>query len=371
MRRPLIPGLIFSVSILMSLFLSIKSNPTDSLKPVPVDRKHRGVSWVASGPVSEEDFLRLVENDVNWIAQTPFGWQQDYNSPTLQLATVGRILWGERDEGIEETTRLAKKHGIKTLLKPHIWLRNRNDGKWRSDIEMKNEEDWQSWFYSYRTFILHYARLAEANGIEALSVGTELHATIKNKPGEWRRIISEIREIYGGELTYSANWYKEFEEVEFWDDLDFIGVQAYFPLSEKENPTLDELKKGWRPHLEAIEKIHKKHQKPVLFTEIGYRSSVDSAIKPWEWRRRGLEELGALDLQTQANCYEAFFQSVWHKEWLAGAYFWKWFPGRERFQIKRRDLFSPQNNPAEKVMARWYGDRLLKNYGSDTLEFVR
>lgn len=322
--------------------------------------KHRGVSWVASRSVAEDDFIQLVDNNVSWIAQTPFGWQQNYDSPRFEFARGGRVRWGERDQGLETTTSLARKYGIKTLLKPHIWLRNRDGGKWRTDIEMGSDAEWRSWFESYRQFILHYARLAEKNDIEVLSVGTELHMTVKKRPDDWRRIIAEVRQVYNGKLTYSANWYQEFEDVRFWDELDFIGIQGYFPLTQQENPTVEELKRGWQTHITAIERIQRKYRKPVLFTEIGYKSTTDSAIKPWEWLR-STETPAELGLQTQANCYEAFFQSLWHKEWFAGAYIWKWFPSSRMNSTSGRrsrrgvDRFTPQNKPAEIVMAKWYG----------------
>jgi hypothetical protein len=173
--------------------------------------------------------MPLVKNNVESIAQNPFGWQQDYNSPEFTLVTDGRILRGERDEGIEITTQMARKHGI-----------------------------------------------------EALSIGAELHATVKLRPDAWRKVIAAVRQVYRDQLTYCANWYQEFEDVKFWDELDFIGIQAYFPLCEKEKPPIDELKKGWQAHMEAIEKIRRQYRKPVVFTEIGYRSTPDAAIKPWE-----------------------------------------------------------------------------------------
>ncbi|MFQ5676435.1 MAG: hypothetical protein ACE5G1_11100 [bacterium] len=323
-------------------------------------QKQRGVSWVAGPqPVVEADLEYLAKFHVNWIVQTPFGWQRKHDSPRLRIATDNRVMWGERDTGIEITTELAKKFGIKVILKPHIWLGS-GGGKWRTDIEMHNEEDWQSWFENYRKFIVYYATLAQRNDIEALCVGTELHQTAVKREQDWRRVISEVRKVYHGKLTYAANWYKEFEEIKFWDALDFIGIQAYFPLTKSSNPTLAELKKGWQPHLKSIEKLSRKYNKPVIFTEIGYRSCADAGIRPWEWPARYSREIAnPKDLQTQVNCYEAFFEAVWEKDWFAGAYFWKWFPKRRQTTSQNVDRrFTPQSKPAEKVIAKWYADTI-------------
>jgi hypothetical protein len=325
--------------------------------------KQCGVSWVAGrGSVMKEDFLPVAKNHVDWIVQIPFGWQNSHESPSIRYFTEGRVLWGETDSGIETTTEAAKEFGIKTLLKPHIWLRNARDGKWRTDIAMKNEEDWKKWFSDYESFILHYARLAERIGIEALCIGTELHGTVAERDGDWRKLIAKIRKVYGGKLTYAANWYKEFKEVQFWDALDFIGVQAYFPLANKEKPTVQELVSGWKPHFEAVKAVAMRFEKPVVFTEIGYRSMPDGAIEPWKWIRRRERFSDGADLQTQANCYEAFFQVFWEQEWFGGSHFWKWYPNHKRAGGERNQDFTPQNKPAEDVMAKWYG---RNNHGTE------
>jgi hypothetical protein len=170
--------------------------------------RQRGVAWVA-GPdeVSAADLAHLPELGVNWIVQTPFGWQETIDAPAVDLITGAGIWWGERDIGIETTTRLARERGIRTLLKPHVWLRRREGGVWRGEIAMRSEEDWRRWFASYERFILHYAALAERLGIEALAIGTELHTTAVERPDDWRRLIAAIRRTYSGHLTYSANWH--------------------------------------------------------------------------------------------------------------------------------------------------------------------
>jgi glyoxylase-like metal-dependent hydrolase (beta-lactamase superfamily II) len=316
----------------------------------PKADRQRGVSWVAQPyEVVAADVDALIDAKVDWIVQTPFGWQTGIDTPEIELHTDGRIYWGERDAGLEETTRLARDRGIKTLLKPHLWIR-RAEGKWRSDVAMNSEADWQRWFASYHAFILHYARLAERLGIEALCIGTELRRTVVERPDDWRRLIAEIRTVYAGELTYAANWYLEFQEVPFWDDLDYIGIQAYFPLSAEERPSLAALERGWQEHLPAIEEVQRRFDRPVLFTEIGYKSTPGTAAEPWTWPDRDAQL--PVDLELQADAYRAFFEVFWHRPWLAGVYFWKWYP---RAPPPDNADFTPQGKPAERVMSGWYG----------------
>lgn len=329
------------------------------VSPVELTSKHRGVSWTAGREVvTLDDVLPLVNNHVNWIVQTPFGWQEDYNTPQLQLSTEG-VYWGETDEGLTVTTDIAQRLGIHILLKPHIWLTNASEGKWRTDIEMQSEQDWQQWFDQYRTFILHYARFAQAHNIEALCIGTELQTTAVQREADWRSLIAEIRQVYQGQLTYAANWYEAFESIQFWDVLDFIGIQAYFPLADYDTPTVEVLKAGWQQYIPSIEAVHETYQKPVLFTELGYRSEENAAIAPWEWPDWG-EELHPTEwatpagLATQRNCYEAFFQTIWLQDWFAGVYFWKWFPELKPGSDVAGRGFTPQNKPAEQAMAKWY-----------------
>ena len=96
----------------------------------PADARQRGVCFVAGPPVSAAAFDDLVAHGVSWISQTPFGWQGKADEPTFRMVTEGRIYWGERDSGLVVTARLARAHGIHTLLKPHLWLRDRSDGQW-------------------------------------------------------------------------------------------------------------------------------------------------------------------------------------------------------------------------------------------------
>ena len=319
----------------------------------------RGVSWVGSDSVTAAELEPLRQAHVTWIAQTPFGWQASAAETTVQLHTMRPAgtrwgLWGESDAGLLYTARLARQRGIHTLLKPHLWVRGHN--AWPGDITMRSEADWNAWFASYATFILHYAQLAETAHFDGLCIGTELlHATAPAHEKAWRGLIAQIRRRYHGSLTYAANWSGEYQQIRFWDALDYVGIQAYFPLSTAASPSLDTLLRGWQPHLRALAAWQQKIKKPVVFTEIGYKTTPDAAARPWEWPER-LAAFAAPDEATQARCYEAKFRACWGLPWLKGMFIWKWYPGLEADGPARRHAdFTPQHKPAEAVLARWYG----------------
>jgi glycosyl hydrolase family 113 len=310
---------------------------------------------VGSGdPITEAQMRLLAAQHVDWISQTPFGWQRKLDSTQIAVASQDRVMWGESDRGLAATARLAREHGIRTLLKPHVWV-VAGHGAWTGEIAMTSEEAWREWFASYRDFLLHYARLAQAEGFDALCVGTELQGTTLSREADWRRLIAEVRSIYRGKLTYAANWNREFDRIAFWDALDFVGIQAYFPLAERDGPTLAELEDGWAPHLAAIERVHRATGKPIVFTEIGYKSVPESAMRPWEWPGRNPDAGARSDLATQARAYEAFFRTFWERPWFAGVYFWKWYPEAARSEGPYALDFTPQNKPAQEVMSSWFG----------------
>ncbi len=307
-------------------------------------QKLKGVCWVGSRkPLSGGEFATLKATGANAISQTPFGWQEGTDSPGIRWQVEGdRQWWGESGTGIQVTLDSAESHQISNMLKPHLWVR----GSWPGEIEMKSEEDWDQWFENYETFILDYATLAERISIPYLCIGTELEKS-SGREEDWRKIIAAVRQVYKGKIVYAAN-FTEFEHIQFWDALDFIGIQAYFPLSDKEVPTLNHMNQAWKAHLKDIESVVKKFQKPVIFTEIGYCNTHDAAKEPWVWpNERGEAQISE---EIQALCYESFFESVWDKTWMAGAYFWKWYP-----EGKHRDPdFSPQGLKAENVMKQYF-----------------
>jgi len=364
----------FILALLSILFLlSCSSRPKQAFTEIML-QKHKGVCWVGGDSIVSRNLDGLTAVGVDWISQTPFMWQDGYDSPELRYDNK-RAWWGERDAGIIHTTKLAHEKGIKVMLKPHIWIMNAN-GKWRQDIEMKNEADWKKWFDSYEKIIVDFAKVAELAKIESLCIGTELHIATTLHTQRWIVIINKIKAVYSGELTYAANWYKEYEEIEFWNHLDYIGVQAYFPLSDKNAPSISELKEGWSKHKPQLSAIASKFNKPIIFTEVGYRNTTNAAIEPWLWPRSESNKDVTIDDRFQAACYTAMLESLWEEDWFGGTYIWKWFHGTPTMTIEEKlkswtasakkraeekgnkaykDIrFSPQGRAAETTLGEWY-----------------
>jgi hypothetical protein len=127
------------------------------------------------------------------------------------------------------------------LLKPQLWC---DDGACQSGLALA-PTDPAAWFASYATFIDHYAQIAQNNRVEIFCVSCELsQVSTSNYSSNWSSVISGVRAIYGGRLTYAANYF-EYAQIPFWGLLDYAGIDAYFPLSNAKTPSLTDLVGGW------------------------------------------------------------------------------------------------------------------------------
>jgi len=315
------------------------------------DGKHRGMSVFGWRQADMKAISPLVKNNVEWVAVIPFFYQQDEQTSKLRMRD-SYDTWSRRDSMFIEVIDQLHQRNLRVHFKPHLWM---NSG-WRSNINLTSKRHWDSWFDSYRITMLHYARMAQETQVDLFCIGTELKTTIKEQPQKWCDLIAEIKAIYHGKLTYAANWDGDYDVIPFWDELDYIGIQAYFPLTEVENPDLEAIKRGWDEHIQVLESLSRQHDKPILFTEVGYKSEASATIRPWEWG----SAFGTLYKQksdlTQLLAYEALFQKLWHREWFAGIYIWQWDIRSKEEKAAQNINFSPRFKPAENVIAKWFGN---------------
>jgi hypothetical protein len=306
-----------------------------------------GVSFVASRDTISSQHIKPVLNvQSNYVALMPYGFIKELSAPNITHNT-NRQWFGETKNGLLQYAKRFQKEKVRIMVKPHIWVWR---GEFTGNIKMDSEENWIILEESYTQFILTYAKAAENLNADILCIGTELEQFVANRPMYWQKIIKEIREIYKGKLTYAANW-DEFKRVAFWKDLDFIGIDAYFPLSNKKSPTIAEYELGWKLHKSEILKVQKQFNKPVIFTEFGYRSVDFNGKKPWDSKK--VE--GAVNLEAQANALQAIYNQFWNEEWFAGGFLWKWFHKHDEVGGEKNNRFTPQNKPAEELIRKLYG----------------
>ena len=293
-----------------------------------------GGDWGYGSATAARELQKIRGLGATAAALVPYAFTAAPDRPAIRFST------DETDDRLRRSLLSAQALGLKTMLKPHLWSGRRFHG----DISFSDESQFDVWFAQYRRWLLHFARFAELHGVDLLAVGNELSGLTVHE-SRWRGLISDIRRIYSGPLTYAAHWNGEFERITFWDRLDYIGVNFYFPLSSPhERPTT-----GAAQIVEArsrLQAISTRFDKPILFTEVGFPALKTAASKPWE------ENSSGLDAALQKQCYELWFQQFSRAPNVAGMYWWKW-PTHGRggpFDTSHR----PLGKPALEVLRTWF-----------------
>lgn len=308
--------------------------------------KINGVSFVASQNAIDNTHVQpLVNLNANYAAVMPFGFISDLSQPEIMFNTQSQ-WFGETKIGAKQYIKTLQNAKIKIMLKPQIWVRH---GEFTGYVKMTNEAHWRIFENSYTKFILEFAQLAQEMNVDVFCIGTELEQFIANRPAYWNVLIQKIKTIYNGKLTYAANW-DEFKTTPFWNQLDFIGVDAYFPVSNEKTPTVKACLLGWKTHKETLKLFSEKYNKAILFTEFGYRSVDYSAKEPWKSDR----SMTQVNLKAQTNATKALFDTFWNENWFAGGFIWKWYHNHQTAGGHNNSRFTPQNKPVEAIIKKQY-----------------
>jgi ppGpp synthetase/RelA/SpoT-type nucleotidyltranferase len=311
--------------------------------------KINGISFVAAPQAVEKSHIKpVLALGANYAAIMPFGFIRGLSNPTI-IHNTNRQWFGETRVGAKQYIKMLQANGIKVMVKPQIWI---SQGLFTGRLEMASEEDWTTLEQSYSSFILEYANLAQEMKAPLFCIGTELEQFVLHRPEYWNKLIAAIRTVYNGKLIYASNW-DEYKKVPFWKQLDYIGVDAYFPISENQTPSLEELKKGWQKWKIELQDLSQSENKNIVFTEFGYRSVDYAAKEPWNSDR----SLKGVNHEAQINSTQALFEEVWKEDWFAGGFIWKWFVDYEKSGGLENTQFTPQNKPVEAIIRMHYGQQ--------------
>jgi hypothetical protein len=308
---------------------------------------------------SAATLTRLQGLRVDAVTLQPFGYQRKVTDDAVMgypgipgttdffKAGVDPSL---TDELLAAEIRRARQAGVHVIVKPHVWSTDYWDGKeWHGTIRQLDAAAHARWWKSYRAFALHYARVAQSAGAETYCIGTELVMMTLTHPREWRGLIKELRGVFSGTLTYAAHHHKEAFEIAFWDALDAVGVNAYFPLDAPAGAPVDKLVAAWAPHRGRLDALARRTGKPIVFTEVGYRPVAGNHVKPWDYKGK------AYDPGAQAVAFEALFRALAGAPWWRGMYIWNVATDPSRSYESGGASHSFLGLPAEETIRRWYG----------------
>jgi len=316
----------------------------------------RGVCYAhsyASGGVrgygstaSRRSRIELKQRGVAWLSLTPFGYSAGLGAS--EVRHIGSYPGGETDDRVRREIREAHGEGFQILLKPHVWI---HGGGFRGEISPAGPGGWSRWFASYSTWLLRYARLAEAEQVAVLSVGVEFVSSSVSREQDWRSLVRAVRAVYRGKLVYAANW-NEVARVKWWTEVDYIGVQFYPPLATGPETPEEERVRRLNSQLDRLAALSRRTGRPLLLTEVGYRSSPDTDERPYAWPGdEGVSEIS--DTGAQERSYRRLLRALRGRPEVHGVYPWKWFSDPAS---KEEGLagFSLRGTPAAQALAESY-----------------
>ncbi len=312
----------------------------------------RGVtftSWWHDSYASEasgRSFAGLAATGANATAIIATQYQS-----TIDANTVGADP--ERtpsDEALRVAIARARAAGLSVRLRLLVDV---TDGGSRVQISPAEPD---AWFAAYRARVVHYAALAEAAGVRTLEIGAELRdLTGPANAGRWRAIVAAARAVFGGRVTYAANW-DEFGRINWWDAVDEIAIDAYFPLALAAAPSEDDVVAAWNRFVDAEGNVHwyldeiaavaARFDRRVVFAELGYRSARGALVAPW----RAAEHYSA---QEQVTGLVAALRALAARRWFAGVYLWHWSSNPDAGGPGDLD-HTIQHKPAEESVRAWF-----------------
>jgi hypothetical protein len=285
----------------------------------------------------------LVRLGVNAISITPFGRLWSLHSTRIALDFEWPIE--QSRQALERFVLQAKARGLYVLIIPHLWVET---GGWRGEVDPGSEAGWLAYQRSYRDFLLHWARSAQTSGADALSIGVECKSWSGRFGAFWKQLISEVRATFHGQLTYSANW-DEAENVLFWDELDFIGINAFYPLSDQPAASYEAYSHGAERAVAQAMALGQLTSKPVVFVEIGYTTRTDAAVQPWLWPDEMRNVV--VDEWEQARALAALIGAAVSQRNFEGFFVWRYYADLDDVSQEASWGFSPHGKLAERLLA--------------------
>lgn len=340
---------------------------------------HMGGNWgtntdnVANPPAEYMAYLRDL--NVNWVGFSVALHLDGSMDSTVEFAygNVPIATWS--DDVIRNLVRELRRHGFHVYI--HVAIESGAQGEhpverwqlgdplahtenaailpeywpWRTDHPQHTQFVAEFW-RTYTDCLVHIATIAEEEGVEMLTLGTETDRLFRSRSSnrfpnnflqELLNLSGSVRRVYNGMLGYEQNYSTLIDEGIFGLatgsihrdlGLDFIGVSSYFPLAASAPQrvlTVGELETAWdsvfRQYLEPLQT--RNYGKPIVFTEFGYTDSHAAPFDPIadQFVNKVFRDDDGNGIddgeEQQANCIQAFYNVCDNYNVnFAGAFLW-------------------------------------------------
>ena len=293
-----------------------------------------------------------------------------YYQSTIYSTDVGPGWNTPSDVALASAIDYAHSIGLMVTLKPHV---DPYDGSWRASI---NPGDRQGWFNNYGNILVHVSQIAQAHHAEVIVLGTEMVSMAADNMNptntqNWINLIGRVRGVYSGKLTYGANssgtdpsdtFSDEKAHINFWSYLDYAGISAYYSSPTIWDNSVNTLVGQWNYwNNNDIAGFARIAGKPILITEVGYRSISQAHQDPWNWWRNA-----PVDQTEQANDYQALMQYWNNYSYIVGTYWWDWSTDPNAGGAGDTS-YTPQHKQAEQIIKNWMTNPTPPNGGNPPL----
>ncbi len=321
----------------------------------PIENARHPNAGYGSRPY-DRTLSECTQMGATWVALTPFGRVMNLEGrgvdPTFEAP------FEENKKNIARAVAMAHAHGLRAMLVPHLWVES---GEWRALIDPKTDAGWEAWKQSYAAFVLAWAKVAEESHVDLFSVGVELRSWVTTPhAASFLDVVRQVREVYTGPLTYSANW-DDVDDTVILGAIDVIGVNAFYPLADKDGAPLSVLLLGGERVRDKLRALSAGWQKPVIFTEVGYTTRPNPAIHPWEWPD-GMKGV-SVDQVAQAEAYHALIAPMRDEPWFLGFFVWRVYADPEDVSQEAEWGFSPRGKLSELVVRDAFASRFAHDRG--------
>jgi hypothetical protein len=262
--RPIILVAITGIAVAIGPRTLPAAVQSSGVSPPSLSLSYKGFNYVSyynGGYVNADSLPALAATGANSAALN-----LEYGIDVQHSAVYADATYTDSLTALAATITKANARGLSVMVRPLIdfldpaKIGSYSVGDWRSYYK---PTDAAAFFASYKSTLLDVAQVAQTNGAAILSIGVELdQLTGPDFLSYWTDIITSVRAVFSGKLTYSADWDDNISpwqgqhglaagtgnlatQVSFWSQLDYLGIDCYAPLSDAPKPVLADLIAGW------------------------------------------------------------------------------------------------------------------------------